>query len=229
MKKVILIFTLFVATIIHAQDSEKYKNEIGVNLFQYSNALVFTSEDDYFFMYTNQIQFLNGLTYRRLLGQNVLRVAGSYQFSNLPDFEWGKDNYNSEEFYNGNIWNVEVRMGYEKQFGNGKFQPLVAMDAFYSYGENNGSPSWYFNPAIDFAYFPEKYISQSVGLSASLGVLYQFTERFSARIETSGKFGWYSQKTKTFWAWNNTDEIGLESGSLLMYNPITVLTIGFKF
>lgn len=222
MKRLLYVTALLtISTIAIAQDSGNKKHEIGLSMYSLTNVVNFTSDGDSFFNYLPQNNFANAILYKYHWQKVALRVNVNYKFKNFPDDVNPNELIEGELSY-GKIWSMGAKVGIERKFGNAKWQPIIAVDAFYNYGKNTARPYYRGGPTIDLVNIPGPTISHSGGISPSLGVVYRFIPSLSIRLETNALLGWYKQE------YEGASE-NLHAGIYFRYNPISTFSVNYHF
>ena len=225
----LLILSFFLTGITHAQDnSNSFKrHEIGVNLFSYANVPM--NSDDVHLSWTglSRESYINAVMYKFHFRHSALRVSFHYQKEVFP--EWNSENPIENQFYNGSTLCKELRFGYQRNLGNKKLVPYWAVEATYSTGKNDGQRYNSYGPLID-PQVPISYTKFStVALVPSLGVSYFLNKWMSLRLETSASIGsFHMEEVYENPLSPNVPKSG-DGGALLMYNPISALSVNVHF
>jgi hypothetical protein len=202
MKASILVLGLFLPFITLSQDVEKTtttqpKNELGINLFSVTdwyNALdpkIRKWQASLPIKEVLQTNFFSGIYYKRHYGKNTLRTSLEYFQKTRIDFSSftyaGSDYHTS---YAATTKTGEVKIGYERSFGNCKLRPYLFVDAVFGYSILKGKSNYYIDlgqTEIRDEYF-ETYSGGTAiggGLSYKVSKNIAFTYEFSIESRVS--------------------------------------------
>jgi len=207
-----IIFQLLLAVPagLKAQDPAP-KHEIGVNLLMLSADLDNGPEWDYC--------AVPGIYYKRFFGPNGIRVgADYYQHNEFRQYGPFADAMNRKT--------GELRLGYERRFGERKLQGFVFADLVYRYSKtqriNSGSMFYAdvlmpFAPSSDYT----KTERHEYGGVAGIGLRYNFSRRFSLVYEAGFQAGAWRENALTFQRHTG--------GTLLRLYPLRSLAVAIRF
>lgn len=228
MKNILLVTILILFNLVtKSQDSNFKKHEIGLNLYSYNRIYQKSYAPQYSttFDFGDPGVFLNGLWYRYHFKKSALRVALTYQYKNY-------ENSNEDgiieagEYLWGEIWNVEVKIGYERSFGSKKIKPILGIDLLYRYGFNDAYYYSCYDPLC--SPMPPPILSiNMLGIAPSVGVSYQFTRRFSMRIQSNIIYGGQQiEETSRLIVGQKTMN---DVSNIFIVNPISEFSLNFNF
>lgn len=163
------------------------KNEVGLNLISYQtptgpNAQVF---------FPAEFNLMNGFGYRRYFDKFALNI--SFQESHF-DFLYGEDYlcWDCTEI-SYHYRNRIIRIGAERFFNAGRFQPFIALGLAGSENRSTGYLHGNTNPSLFPGYFHSTGIE--LGMDGGIGTRYYITPIVSAQIKTDLRYSWQSIRT----------------------------------
>lgn len=216
---------------INSSTQNALKHEIGMNIYRISN-FGYSAVTKELHMEHN---FIIGFMYKFHQNKNALRIGIEYDYRRVGVVEDPEMYYFTDH---GERHNGVLSIGYERRFNLNKIQPYIAIDVFAGIGLGNGrSEEW-----GDFSAHPESQYRTSefeVGISPTIGVKYQFHEKFSINFETNLNF-FFARSTLTFynftlydWYYNTVnhyDEYSyIDNGFERNFSPISILSLNFHF
>ena len=165
------------------QNNPTFNNEISLNLFNITEVFWITDGTSRML----NVNFVNGIKYKRHFGKNALRVGVNY-FSYKPSTDF----VNAE--YIGQQKEIEFKIGYERKLTSDQFHVFIAGDLFYSFGEvseylvrySNGQ-----NREIISTGDKIDYLINEIGLSPTIGINYRPYSRFSISVETNWDIAYF--------------------------------------
>lgn len=167
------------------------KHEIGVNVL---SLVHFAYNPLYSRPEYNRLSFLNGLSYKRRVGQNAYRLSMD-MFRDAFEVGVHSIGRHGSSSATGSALRTELRLGFEHQFTSGRIRPFAAGDIVVRRehvrlsGEGTGGIYGLVDPE------PSGYdiTSMRIGPALSLGLTCRISKRFSCAMESSVLFVLYYQ------------------------------------
>ena len=162
---------------------QKYENnEIGVDI-----AGLYRVESDFinepFFIYYTKPAYISGLIYKRHYNKNAFRLGYDHY-----SFAYVTPNVRMFSYLDGKVKDDVLRVGYERLFRSGRFQPYIVADFVVNYIQKEGE--WFaggcFGPGEE-----GKYKARIIepGLAHAMGLKYHINNKFSLTAEAGIKLG----------------------------------------
>lgn len=158
------------------------RNEIGVNLF---SCVHFPYDPVYPHPDYSRMSIVNGIAYRRRLRNNALRASADV-FRDYFDAKQGVPSVPGYFSAGASAIRTDLRFGFERQFNSRRFRPYAAIDVVAMRdvvrlnGEGRGG---FVASGSEPEPYQYTYSSMRYGTSASLGLYWRFSKRFSCSAE----------------------------------------------
>ena len=237
MKKLVLIFSIYLfSSSISAQETTTNKsttettpkNEFGMNLFSIMAPAPFHGYSSVNVLnpyYLVNYNLFSGIYYKRYSGKNGLRLSFDYfQKSVMENESYDENNLPITNSYNGIKFDGQIKIGYERVFGNKRLKGFVFSDLVFNYGKYFGtllynSNTW-FGSLTKTNYFFENF---QYGVAFGGGLKYQLNKRLIFTYEFSGSCA--LSFTQDLYAYDSYKRLNL----FVNINPIRQLGFAFMF
>lgn len=188
------------------------ENEIGINLFSVLNLT--RSSKEYFV----QINYVNGLLFKRAWNKNAIRVGFDYNYRTSNWESGGTYQYvkgHDQQFVG------KLRLGYERRFTLRKVQPFAFSDVSLSYGQTKGTSGGWgdWTPIYSESSFDIR--TTEILLDHGIGLKYRPISRLSVSLEINFSFGYEHSRY--------TDNRDTGQQFNFYFNPLRLLSINYHF
>jgi hypothetical protein len=219
-----LLLLMAISLNIIAQETDenkKRKNEIGLTLLR---TLSLKSSYGYNTKYssTPYFSFLNGISYKRIIGKNAIRIGADYRERN----DKGTGDFIGTSSYR----EIRYRMGYQRTIGDKVINPYFAVDLTIIDSKFQNEFSGGFIPSYlkeDLKYF-------GFGIAPTIGLKIKLFKTLSLSAETNLELLWINKKGSQ--VKNSSDDISSRITNpinatefLKRINPLNTFSLNYSF
>lgn len=151
------------------------KNEIGISLLSVQSGYWADYNVDHY------VSFINGIRYKRILGQHAIRVSGEY----LNSWSASHGDFMSE----GRYREVKSGLGYQFTFAGKKFKPYLSVDMVYAISKLNSQ----FKGGYLDVYVEQNFDIYGIGYAPAVGLYFEILPSWYLSWEANAEFIWYTE------------------------------------